>query len=208
MIKSNQRSEKGFNLIELLAVMAIIALMMGIAVPSIMHTTRSNAVLTGASDIANAVTFARAQAVALNGSTMLIFADNPGPNDYSLAPPKTSYAVMVCTNMFDETNGQTWRYVSDWNILPKGAFLSGTLPTVPLAQVPFPTNGQNYVGGDIKGLVFNQLGSLDDNSDITLTVQQGVIIPNSSPVKYASTNESNKLEIQINGITGKPKVIR
>ncbi|MCC7519029.1 MAG: GspH/FimT family pseudopilin [Verrucomicrobiae bacterium] len=189
-----------FTLIELIAVIGIMALMMVIAIPSFQSLTKSSAVGIASGQLVNALNLARSQAVTTRSRVRVVFPDNPYTN--AMVLPKQSFAILQCTN-HDDFSTANWVYLDRWHILPKGAYFSNLNALPAGTGVPFPTNG-SPTAANMAILEFNAAGTLTSGSDCSVVVQEGTI-QEGTPVAVRAENCMTGL---VYAATGRAKVLR
>jgi hypothetical protein len=96
--------------VELLVVVAVIALMMGLVAPAVTSLGRSTALVTGGNLVTNLANFARQSAMAHNSMTALLILGAQGtPEDYR------------ALTVMEYTGGRGgWTQIAPWQSLPPG----------------------------------------------------------------------------------------
>ncbi len=136
------RTNSGFTLIEALVAMAIAAVLMGMALPSLIEYQANAKIRSAATNFSAAMQFARTEAIRLNGSAGLILtSDAPVTANANTATPSTT--------------GPNWMVRSASAAAP---------PVYTLIQGKAAADGMSQVlidGGALSSVNFNGLGASD-----------------------------------------------
>jgi prepilin-type N-terminal cleavage/methylation domain-containing protein len=106
---SRQNSRSAFSLVELLAVIVVIAIIMGIVVPSLSGLGRGPALTAAGSTVNNMVSLARQHAMSRNTLTALVILANQGTESDYRALAVLEYKPRI-----------GWTQVGGWETLPVG----------------------------------------------------------------------------------------
>ena len=194
--RSRARAQKGFSLVELMCVIAVMSIVAVVTATSIQHTAWAN-VKSGASTLGNTVDYARQYAIFNRCQTALVVATQE--ND--------AYRAFTVLKK-DDTN---WSPVSRWQKLPEGVIFDSVTQTSFFNAEPDPAMKTLTQGGvslepgtGYKSLLFFSNGQIDGHNPTTLRVIQGhwdaeglkpqntnrymdvVMIPVSGKVKYSA----------------------
>lgn len=129
------REKNGFTLVELMVVVALIALIFAIAIPAFENAGRRD-VYKPAQQVASALRLARQSAVVRRQWTMFVIpaADGNGFSEKDVKKALRSYAVLACTNMGGVTKNTPFQkmektFLTDWRMLPDGVYFedNGTI---------------------------------------------------------------------------------
>jgi type IV fimbrial biogenesis protein FimT len=146
----------GFNLVELLTVITIVAILMSIGVPSYRYITNSNRVSTEVNSLLGDMQFARSEAIK-EGQTVTVC--------------PTSNGTACLANSTTWQGG--WLVISDFN--GNGAIDAANNDTVLRVQKPFPSNDTFQPDDNTLYFVsFNREGfasNLPDNANVTFTLR-------------------------------------
>ena len=202
----------GFSLIEILVVVAIIALVSGFAVTSISSMGQARGVSEAAFQVAAAVELARAEAIARNSFTWLAIDESTasGSRDLvlGLMASKDGSLSTDPTNLQPIGRAQVIRQVgiTTANELPSGATNlsshSGGPTTFRIGQTTFPSG---------RTLLFSPSGeiSLTPPASSTDFQFQGLMALGLQPARGTDfLDANNPVDVLIDGSTGLPQVRR
>jgi len=148
----------GFTLIELMVVMAIAAILLSLAAPSLSGLVRSSSMSNAVNTFMADARFARSSAVSLGGAVIMCRSDNP------------SAATPTC-GTGPGTGGNGW--VSGWIIFQDLDGNGNHNATDPLLRVQGPLTSVNSIGNSSTKLEFTGTGRLKSLSSGTMTLQFG-----------------------------------
>lgn len=138
------RRRQGFTLAELLVTLAIIGLLAGLVLPSMVGFGKSNAMISASRQLLDDAAFARQQAISTRSTVYMVFVSpdvatpafatalNAG-TAYSEAERRlatnlfrgqfVSYALFSRHNVGDQPGRGSVRYLTSWKTLPDGVFV-------------------------------------------------------------------------------------
>jgi len=122
----------GFTLVELLAVVAIMAILMVIALPAF-HLFAKKDIDTAAAELRATLRLARQYAVTRRQEVFVVFptADDPAPSEEDVDKLLRSYAVLALTN----DSPEQYEYVTEWHYLvPVGLKAPRSIPSKALRK--------------------------------------------------------------------------
>lgn len=143
-----QRAKKysGFTLVELLAVIAVIALLITISVPSLNRITQSNALSNGTRQFADQVAMARTYAL-VNAKTVYLLVAYKGTWASNTTLSNTyccvayGFCVSAVSSVLQSVNPLSQvTYIDAIQYLPQGAIFADQVNNVAIQTVPFPNS--------------------------------------------------------------------
>lgn len=208
----------GFTLVELLAVLAIIAIVAGITVAAFNGLTRGTKMEAAASTLRGTLGMARQWAITHNQTTFVVF---PDADDLSLfASPNQVHAdkALRAYNVYTAQDG----YVHTWTYLPDGVlFVSDTDGSLypkatnmtvfsRSASVKWP-DSDSSVTQNVPALAFRADGSLVSGSEIEIYLGEGaidydVMQGNVGTPVYRPPEESALLGLEVAPFTGSVRI--
>jgi prepilin-type N-terminal cleavage/methylation domain-containing protein len=194
----------GFTLVEMIAVIVIMAIMLSITVPAVTNLMKANALR-----ISNMLNLARQYAITHRTTTRVIFpyiyTSGLGPGlGTNQAPCYLSYAAIAIDEFYQATN-----YISRWEFLPTGVVflheptgntIVGALGNSSCLQqglIPFPDTNTSVSlpPQQLAYIEFTPTGAASNPG--TLTIQEGLLI-NGLPRK----NSSNAVTATVDAVIG------
>ncbi len=143
-------SFRGFTLLELLIVLAIIGLLSAVALPHLKGLTRSNIVASANQQLLDDLASARQRAINNRGGVYVLFMPPVDPTTLSslnrtqqnrtMSMQYTSYALFAERTAGDQPGRPSKRYITDWKTLPDGVFIAANKFSTPYT---IPINGIN-----------------------------------------------------------------
>lgn len=206
--------ERGFSLVELLSVMAIVALTASLAVPAISSLGKSSELSSGARMVSNMLTSARTEAITQRAVTrMAIATDWPGDAD-------ARYRKMSIWRQ-DPSATNSWQQIGPWMQLPQSVTFEPGSPNYVPGSVPanYLLGGtQNTFTASVRGatvtmkyaefLPSGAVRPLATGSEIWLTVASGKLDGQSLLYTVATSSGApvNWAKISANTLTGRLRV--
>ncbi len=196
-MKSNPTRRRAFTVLELIVVMTIVFILLGLAVPAYQSAIKGNAPLSGATQLAGDLAFARQNAITTHNPTAVIFSDmTVATNEIILS--RISYAIL------QQTNG-AWSYLDRWHSLPRGAFFV-VLPSSS-GTFPFPTNNALGTANGVPYIQFESTG--EANVGATNVVMEGLMRKNGAGiVTLVNSNVNNVITGIVYRTTGLARVLQ
>lgn len=201
----NPRHQKGFTLVELMAVILIMGLLFAVGVPALM-SFRATAVSSGGRSVANTLSLARQYAITHRTRARVYFSlPNPSPGQEKAY---STYVIAAITNNITSTFG----LVGQWQALPAGAlFGDNTVPKGSLHLLgterkswgsSYNTREYAYVEFKATGGAYPTVGNFG-----TISVYEGIHGSDGKTPKYPREKE-NRIDVIFDGLVGRTKVLR
>lgn len=203
-VDGKPRACRAFTLVELMIVMAIMAIMLGLTVSIGPNVIRSNSMSSSLSKVSSAVSLARSEAVRSRKPTFFVLA----PTNSSDERAFTSYAILQA----DSINGTNYTYVTRWQKLPSGVLFSpsatatGNLFTNS-TSLPYPSGTNSRV--NLPSIKFGPSGGLDEDTHPTvarIALQNGVRSTTNAAPEFQGSYVTNEIVVQ--RLSGKVSIER
>ncbi|MCE0496490.1 MAG: prepilin-type N-terminal cleavage/methylation domain-containing protein [Methylacidiphilales bacterium] len=175
------RVGRGFTLIEMLIVIAIIAVLMSLGLPALLNSSRSSGLTDAGNELDNIAMLARQNAVSNNVQTALVLVTND---------PYNSAMSGRAVSVWQMGSNQTWTQTSRWMFLPNTTTAYDD-PTASNKGFSTPTtfsvtlDGNTLPASDFSAFIFDPEGNMEGPSATTRDV----------PIVYSSPNTTTPASI-------------
>ena len=211
------RANRAFSLVELLVVMAIMAVLGSIVMMSFSGLIGSNRLVAGGNDLINLANHARQEAISKNTMTALVLISSPGQPQWD----RRVFRVMELIPADAIANtAAAWAPASAWHSLPDGISPDSQTDTLPTfsanLNLPASLPALNFKGTTISTSQLEEIVFLPDGrllSSASTTGNSFVTPPvlrlfNKAVASTAPTTLGNYYQITFNSLTGEPIVDR
>jgi prepilin-type N-terminal cleavage/methylation domain-containing protein len=202
-----RRARRAFSLIELLTVIAMMALLTTLVAPAFNNLGKSSLLSAEGNRIVNLVNYAGQNSTSRNAMTALVMADPQAGSAYRV------FALFECLPEATE-----WKQVTSWETLKEGIVLDpNTLATLTdSSSQPQPAlPSMRYRGGAVgsyKYVIFLPNRSLLQNTSAQLSLAEGTFPSGASSPKFTRPatdgTPANYYRVTVLGATGRPKIDR
>lgn len=204
-MNNTSQHPKGFSLVELLAVMAVLAILSGFLIPAFANLGKSTSLSTTASKINGLVNLAGQNSAARNSMTALVAILPDGA--------EMDYAFTLL-ELAPDTND--WKQIHSWEKLPSGIAMDQCTFVEYPAKNPEPAFPELEYNGkrisSFKYLIFLPNRSLRDSASAQLRLVEGFFQGNTNSVAYtrrdANGDPDNYYTMTVLGATGRTKIDR
>lgn len=216
-----RRRARAFSLVEILSVLALVAVMTGLAVPALSNLGSAGKLSHSGNQIAGLLDFARSSAMAHNSLTAVVIATHPTDG--------SSHRAVTVFELRSRADGvpvasSDWNQIARWETLPAGVLVDSDpstltlnsshdapgVPGVPSPALPQPSHAGRTLT-NFRYLVFLPSGSLLSGKSNSLRLVEGVMASGTGDVSYTRRGTDgavNFYEMTVLGSTGRTLVTR
>lgn len=202
-------NNRAFSILELLTVIAMIALLTTLVAPSFSNLGRANLLTTSGNKVVNLINYAGQNSLSKNAMTALI-----------AVAPDSGKGYQVFTLMEYAPGAGEWRQLTGWETLRDGIVVDqctfSSYSTTDPATKPEPDlpaiKYQGKTITDYKYVIFLPNRSLLQNTSAQIRFAEGSFAPGADAPTYsrkgADGNPANYYAVTVLGATGRPKIDR
>lgn len=197
------RQFRAFTLIELLMVIAIMAIVLAMTVALGPSVIGSNAMSRGLSNVASSLSLARSEAVRMRKPTYFVLAPTNNLDERSY----NHFAILQAGSAY----GTDYTYITRWQKLPQGVlFATNASANTILAtpnNLPYPSDGTGFM--PLPCIKFAPEGGLDEDLHTApprVALQNGVRMTATNSPEFRGDYVTNEVVVQ--RFSGKVSIVR
>jgi type IV fimbrial biogenesis protein FimT len=192
-------SQRGFNLIELMISMALLALLMSLAVPLLSSSSQNGKIRATADSLLSSLQNARTEAIRRNAEVELIFTNDPATEAaVNTASPRASGRNWI-VRMTPQVGSSVYTFIEGRSAAEGSGQSDGSTPVV---MVPTMSDGTGF-----NTIKFTNLGSITFNTGTTgIGGQIDVANPSGGACTSASTTTAMRCLRVLISVSGQVRV--
>jgi uncharacterized protein (TIGR02596 family) len=191
-------NSRAFSLVELLVVMAILAVLASLGMVAFQSTSQGNALARTGQDVADTIVMARQQAMARNRRVEIRFLKLPAPGG------ATAFRAVQAWSVRDDQG--TLEPLTRVSLFPNGVMVAETAQLSPLLQSPPASQGRQTYGGQTRD--YSAFTILANGALEGATSEEASFLTLINERHAAQSEPANFSAIAVNPITGETTLFR